>query len=147
MHFGIVAKQASHQLFAQDGAPLGLEQADVRFSGHAIECRINAESPDTFVPAPGTVTDYHPPGGLGVRVDSALYSGYHVPPYYDSLVSKLIVHGATRNECLMRLRRSLEEYVIGGIDTTIALHQRIVGEADFVNGVYDIEWLERLVSS
>ena len=128
------------------GAPLPFRQSDIAFSGHAIECRINAETPDTFRPSPGRVTDYHPPGGLGVRVDSALYAGYTVQPHYDSLVSKLIVHGGTRNECLMRLRRALEEYVIGGIETTIPLHQRIVGETDFVNGDYTIHWLERLIA-
>lgn len=130
------------QIRIADGAPLGLAQPDIKFSGHAIECRITAESPEDFTPSPGRITDYHPPGGLGVRVDSALYSGYGVQPYYDSLVSKLIVHGSTRNECLMRLRRALEEYVIGGIETTIPLHQRIVAEADFVNGEYNIHWLE-----
>jgi acetyl-CoA carboxylase biotin carboxylase subunit len=127
------------------GAPLSFGQEDVKFSGHAIECRINAETPDTFVPAPGRVRDYHPPGGLGVRVDSALYAGYSVPPYYDSLISKLIVHGNTRNECLMRLRRALEEYVIDGVETTIPLHRRLIAESDFVNGSYDIHWLERFV--
>ena len=110
------------------GAPLGYRQADIKLCGHAIECRINAESPDTFAPSPGRVTDYHAPGGLGVRVDSALYHGYDVPPYYDSLIAKLIVHGKSRNECLMRLRRALEEYVIGGIETTIPLHQRLVAD-------------------
>jgi acetyl-CoA carboxylase biotin carboxylase subunit len=129
------------------GAPLAYEQDEISFSGHAIECRINAESPDTFIPSPGRVTDYHPPGGLGVRVDSALYSGYTVQPHYDSLVSKLVVHGTSRNECLMRLRRALEEYVIGGIATTIPLHQRIIEQADFVNGDYDIHWLERMVAA
>jgi acetyl-CoA carboxylase biotin carboxylase subunit len=128
------------------GAPLAYTQDEITFSGHSIECRINAESPDLFVPSPGRVTDYHPPGGLGVRVDSALYSGYTVQPHYDSLVSKLVVHGATRNECLMRLRRALEEYVIGGIETTIPLHQHIVEQADFVNGDYDIHWLERMMA-
>jgi len=128
------------------GTPLSMTQADVTFSGHAMECRINAESPDTFVPSPGQVTDYHPPGGPNVRVDSGLYSGYTVLPYYDSLISKLIVYGTTRNECLMRLRRALEEYVIGGIETTIPLHQIIVNDTDFVNGDYDIHWLERLVA-
>ncbi len=127
------------------GAALSFTQQDVTFSGHAIECRITAESPETFIPCPGRITDYHPPGGLGVRVDSALYSGYDVQPHYDSLVSKLIVHGTTRNECLMRLRRSLEEYVIGGIETTIPLHQKIICEPDFVNGDYDIHWLESFV--
>jgi acetyl-CoA carboxylase biotin carboxylase subunit len=129
------------------GAPLGFSQKDIRFSGHAIECRITAEHPETFIPSPGRVEDYHAPGGLGVRVDSALYSGYAVPPHYDSMIAKLIVHGATRNECLMRLRRALGEYVIGGLDTTIALHQRLVAEPAFVNGDYDIHWLERFVDS
>jgi len=133
------------QLRIAAGSPLSFKQEDIKFSGHAIECRINAETSDTFTPAPGKVRDYHPPGGLGVRVDSALYAGYTVPPYYDSLISKLIVHGATRNECLMRLRRSLEEYVIAGIDTTIPLHRRLVNAPDFVNGEYDIHWLERFV--
>ena len=127
------------------GSPLSFKQADVKLSGHAIECRINAETPDTFIPAPGRIRDYHPPGGLGVRVDSALYAGYSVPPYYDSLISKLIVHGTSRNECLMRLRRALEEYVIEGVQTTIPLHRRLIAESDFVNGNYDIHWLERFV--
>ena len=133
------------QIRVATGAPLGFGQADIKFSGHAIECRINAEHPETFIPCPGRITDYHPPGGLGVRVDSGLYSGYRMPPYYDSLVAKLIVAGTNRNECLMRLRRALEEYVVGGIDTTIALHQRLIAQPDFVNGDYDIHWLERLV--
>ncbi|HEV7996092.1 MAG TPA: acetyl-CoA carboxylase biotin carboxylase subunit [Stellaceae bacterium] len=133
------------QLRIADGAPLGYRQAEIRLSGHAIECRINAENPETFRPSPGRVTDYHAPGGLGVRVDSALYQGYEVPPYYDSLISKLIIHGRTRNECLMRLRRALDEYVIGGIETTIPLHQRLVNAADFINGDYDIHWLERFM--
>ncbi len=127
------------------GAPLGYTQDNLRFSGHAIECRINAEDPDTFQPSPGRVGDYHPPGGLGVRVDSAIYSGYAIPPYYDSMIGKLIVHGANRNECLMRLRRCLEEYVIDGIKSTIPLHQRLVANPDFVNGDYDIHWLEKFV--
>ncbi len=133
------------QLRIAAGAPLGYRQAEIRLSGHAIESRINAENPKTFRPSPGRVTDYHAPGGLGVRVDSALYQGYEVPPYYDSLISKLIIHGKTRNECLMRLRRALEEYVIGGIETTIPLHQRLVDAADFINGDYDIHWLERFL--
>ena len=127
------------------GLPLSFKQSDIVFEGHAIECRINAENPKTFAPSPGLVTDYHAPGGLGVRMDSALYAGYSIPPYYDSLISKLIVHGATRNECLMRLRRSLEEYVIAGVETTIPLHRRLVNAPDFVNGEYDIHWLERFV--
>ncbi len=133
------------QLRIADGAPLGYRQAEIRLSGHAIECRINAESPDDFRPSPGRVTDYHAPGGLGVRVDSALYQGYVVPPFYDSLISKLVIHGRSRSECLMRLRRALEEYVIGGIETTIPLHQRLVEAREFIEGDYDIHWLERFV--
>lgn len=135
------------QIRVAAGTPLQVTQSDIRFRGHAIECRINAEDPETFRPAPGTITDYHPPGGLGVRVDSALFSGYRVPPHYDSMIAKLIVHGATRTECLMRLRRSLEEFVIGGLATTLPLHLRLISESDFVNGVYDIHWLERLMAS
>lgn len=127
------------------GEPLDYTQADISFSGHAIECRINAEDPRTFAPAPGTITDYHTPGGLGVRVDSAAYSGYRVPPYYDSLIAKLIVHGATREECLRRLNRALEEYVIGGIQTTIPVHQALMGNDEFVAGQYNIHWLEGFI--
>jgi acetyl-CoA carboxylase, biotin carboxylase subunit len=133
------------QLRIAAGAPLGFRQTDINLCGHAIECRINAENPDTFRPSPGRVTEYHAPGGLGVRVDSALYQGYEVPPYYDSLISKLIVHGKSRNECLMRLRRALDEYVIGGIETTIPLHQRLAAAARFVDGDYNVHWLERFV--
>ncbi|MEK9754072.1 MAG: acetyl-CoA carboxylase biotin carboxylase subunit, partial [Rhodospirillaceae bacterium] len=128
------------------GAPLGFDQSEVEFNGHAIECRINAENPDTFQPSPGRVGDYHAPGGLGVRVDSGLYSGYSVPPHYDSMIAKLIVHGTNRNECLMRLRRALGEYVIDGLETTIPLHQRLMNASDFVNGDYDIHWLEAFVA-
>jgi len=133
------------QIRVATGATLSLTQKDVKFTGHAIECRINAEDPNTFMPSPGRVTDYHAPGGLGVRVDSALYAGYRVPSYYDSLIAKLIVHGASRNECLMRLRRALEEFVIGGIETSIPLHRRLIAAQDFINGDYDIRWLERFV--
>jgi len=127
------------------GAPLGYEQSDIKFSGHSIECRITAENPDTFQPSPGKIGDYHAPGGLGIRVDSGLYSGYTIPPHYDSMIAKLIVHAPTRNECLMRLKRALGEYVIDGLDTIIPLHQRLIDEPDFVNGDYDIHWLERFV--
>ena len=127
------------------GSRLSFGQDDVRFQGHAIECRINAEDPRTFRPSPGRVTDYHAPGGAGVRVDSGVFAGYTVPPHYDSLVAKLIVHGANRNECLMRLKRALGEYVVGGIDTTIPLHQRLMTEPAFLDGRYDIHWLEGLV--
>ena len=127
------------------GATLNFKQSDINFSGHAIECRINAENPNTFQPSPGKIGTYHAPGGLGVRVDSGLYSGYTVPPHYDSMIAKLIVHGANRNECLMRLRRALSEFIIDGLDTTVALHQRLTCEADFVNGDYDIHWLQKFV--
>ncbi|MEJ2014904.1 MAG: acetyl-CoA carboxylase biotin carboxylase subunit [Limibacillus sp.] len=128
------------------GMPLEITQQDIRFQGHAIECRINAENAETFMPSPGRVSDYHAPGGLGVRVDSGLYSGYAIPPYYDSLIAKLVVHGQSRNECLMRLRRALEEFVIDGVETTIPLHQRLIGETDFINGDYNIHWLEKMLS-
>ena len=130
------------QLRIATGAPLSLTQEKIVYTGHAIECRINAENPRTFIPNPGKISEYHAPGGLGVRVDSTLYSGYTVPPYYDSLVSKLIVHGANRNECLLRLRRCLEEYVIEGIETTVPLHQELISEPRFLDGDYDIHWLE-----
>ncbi len=131
------------QIRVAAGATLGYCQEDITFTGHAIECRINAEHPDTFAPSPGTIQRYHAPGGMGVRVDSALYQGYTVPPHYDSLVAKLIVHGSTRNECLMRLRRALEEFVITGIETTIPLHQQIIASRAFIDGDYDIGWFER----
>jgi acetyl-CoA carboxylase biotin carboxylase subunit len=133
------------QIRIASGAPLSYRQEDIKLFGHAIECRINAENPETFTPSPGRVSEYHAPGGLGVRIDSALYQGYVVPPTYDSLVAKLVVHGATRNECLMRLRRALEEYAIGGVETTIPLHQRLATTPDFIDGAYDIHWLERFV--
>ncbi len=124
------------------GAPLTLRQEDIRFDGHAIECRINAEDPRTFRPSPGTITHFHPPGGLGVRVDSGAYAGYTIPPYYDSLIGKLIVHARTRNECLMRLKRALGEFVVDGIDTTIPLFKSLIAEPDIADGRYDIHWLE-----
>jgi acetyl-CoA carboxylase biotin carboxylase subunit len=127
------------------GEPLGYRQEEIRFSGHAIECRITAEDPETFAPSPGRVDMYHAPGGLGVRVDSALYSGYVVPPHYDSLVAKLVVHGATRAEAIARLRRALAEMVVSGIRTTLPLHQEIVADPEFQAGDYTIHWLERFV--
>ncbi len=133
------------QLRIAAGARLGYLQDEITLRGHAIECRINAESPTDFRPSPGLVSEYHAPGGPGVRVDSALYQGYEVPPFYDSLVGKLVVHGRSREECVMRLRRALAEYVIGGIDTTIPLHQRLVDDPDFRRGAYDIHWLERFL--
>lgn len=134
------------QLRVAAGEPLGYTQADIRFSGHAIECRITAEDPETFAPNPGRVDMYHAPGGLGVRVDSALYSGYTVPPHYDSLVAKLVVHGQTRAEAIARLKRSLDEMVVSGIKTTLPLHQRIVADPEFQAGDYTIHWLEKFVS-
>ena len=134
------------QIRVAAGSEIGFKQEDVPFSGHAIECRINAENPQTFKPSPGLIRNYHTPGGLGVRVDSAVYAGYSIPPYYDSLIAKLIVHGRNRNECLMRLRRALSEFVVDGIETTIPLFQRLVNETDFVNGDYHIHWLEQWLS-
>ena len=131
------------QIRVASGASLTHRQEDVTFSGHAIECRINAENPRTFRPSPGKITYWHPPGGLGVRVDSGAYQGYRIPPNYDSLIGKLIVHGKNRNECLMRLRRCLSEFVIDGIETTIPLFTELVRQPDIVNGMYDIHWLER----
>lgn len=128
------------------GEPLGYGQKDVKIQGHAFECRVNAEDPQTFVPSPGRVTGYHAPGGLGVRVDSGLYAGYRIPPHYDSMIAKLIVSGNTRAEALMRLRRALGEYVIDGIKTTLPLHNRLVQDADFIGGDYDIHWLEKFVA-
>ena len=129
------------------GSPLTLTQEEVGFDGHAIECRINAEHASTFLPSPGKIAYYHPPGGLGVRVDSAVYAGYSIPPNYDSLVGKLIVHGRNRNEAMMRLRRALDEFIVDGIDTTIPLFQALVRNADVQNGFYDIHWLERFLAS
>jgi acetyl-CoA carboxylase biotin carboxylase subunit len=134
------------QIRVAAGEPLGYAQEDIRFNGHAIECRITAEDPETFAPSPGRVDMYHAPGGLGVRVDSALYSGYTVPPHYDSLVAKLVVHGATRAEAIARLKRALAEMVVSGIRTTLPLHQKIVADPDFRAGDYTIHWLERFVA-
>lgn len=131
------------QIRVAAGLPLSFTQEDVVFEGHAIECRINAENPETFAPSPGKVNDFHAPGGLGVRLDSAVFAGYSIPPYYDSLIGKLIVHGRDREECLARLKRSLGEMVVGGIDTTIPLFQRLLQEPDILSGDYDIHWLEK----
>ncbi len=133
------------QIRIASGAPLSFTQDEITFSGHAIECRINAEHAETFRPSPGKISYWHPPGGLGVRVDSGVYQGYNIPPYYDSLIGKLIVHGKTRNECLMRLKRALSEFVIDGIDTTIPLFIELIGQPDVANGVYDIHWLEKFL--
>lgn len=134
------------QLRIAAGDELSLRQEEVTFSGHAIECRINAENPHSFVPSPGTITYWHPPGGPGVRVDSGVYQGYTIPPYYDSLIGKLIVHGQSRNECLMRLRRCLSEFVIDGIETTIPLFKELLQHPDIANGTYDIHWMEKYLA-
>ncbi len=134
------------QIRVAAGLPLGYGQEDIRFTGHAIECRITAEDPESFAPCPGKVTQYHAPGGLGVRVDSALYAGYTVPPHYDSLIAKLIVHAPNRAEAIGRLRRALSEMVVAGIKTTLPLHQRIVEDPEFQAGDYTIHWLERFVA-
>lgn len=134
------------QIRIASGAPLAYKQEDIVFNGHAIECRINAENAFTFQPSPGTIKQFHVPGGLGVRFDSHIYAGYKIPPYYDSLTGKLIVHGKNRNECLMRLRRALDELVVDGIETTIPLFQQLVREPDIIDGQYNIHWLEKYLA-
>jgi acetyl-CoA carboxylase biotin carboxylase subunit len=129
------------------GLPLSFTQDEVVFEGHSIECRINAENPRTFMPSPGLVTDFHAPGGLGVRLDSALYAGYSIPPYYDSLAGKLIVHARDRPEAIARMRRALAEMVVGGVETTIPLFQDLLVDPDIVAGRYDIHWLERWIKA
>jgi acetyl-CoA carboxylase biotin carboxylase subunit len=131
------------QIRVAQGDGLSVTQEDVWLNGHAIECRINAEDPQTFMPSPGLVKNYVAPGGMHVRVDSGLYTGYKVPPYYDSMIGKLIVYGADRNECVRRLKRALEEYVVEGMKTTIPLHQRIIEDQAFLGGGYTIKWLEK----
>ena len=137
----------SAQIRIAAGAPVSMAQDEVRFFGHAIECRVNAEHPATFRPSPGKIAHYHPPGGVGVRVDSAVYQGYVIPPNYDSLVGKLIVHGRTRNEALMRLRRALDEFIVDGVDTTLPLFRTLVRNPDVQNGLYDIHWLEHFLAT
>ena len=134
------------QIRVAAGADLTLKQSDIRFHGHAIECRINAVNPVSFRPSPGKIVHYHPPGGLGVRVDSAVYHGYTIPPFYDSLVGKLIVHGKSRNECVARLKRSLDEFVIEGIETTLPLFRTLVRNQDIIDGNYHIHWLEHFLA-
>jgi acetyl-CoA carboxylase biotin carboxylase subunit len=136
----------NEQIRIAAGAPLSVTQDEVSFWGHSIECRVNAENPETFRPSPGRVAYFHPPGGVGVRVDSAVYQGYTIPPNYDSLVGKLIVHGRTRTEALMRLRRALDEFVVDGIETTLPLFRRLVRNPDIQNGLYDIHWLEKFLA-
>ena len=130
------------QIRIADGKPLSVTQEELVFSGHAIECRINAENPFTFLPSPGKVTAYHPAGGMHVRVDSGLYAGYSIPPFYDSMIAKLIVYGRTREGCLMRLKRALEEMVVEGVETSIPLHAELIRQPDILDGDYSIKWLE-----
>lgn len=130
------------QIRIANGARLSFTQEDVQFNGWAMECRVNAEDPQTFAPSPGRITEFHAPGGLGVRLDSAIYTGYDIPPYYDSLIGKLIVSGRSREECILRMRRALGEMVVGGIKTTIPLFQRLLREPDILDGSYTIHWLE-----
>ncbi len=137
----------NEQIRVASGGGLSVKQKDISFFGHAIECRINAEDPVTFAPSPGTISHFHMPGGLGVRVDSGVYSGYKIPPYYDSLIGKLIVHGRNRVECLMRLRRTLDEIIVDGVKTTLPLFRDLVGNADIANGDYDIHWLEKYLAA
>ncbi len=136
----------NEQIRIAAGAALSITQKDIAIEGHAIECRVNAEHHASFRPSPGRIVSFHTPGGLGVRVDSAAYQGYVIPPHYDSLVGKLIVHGRNRAECLMRLRRSLDEFVVGGVDTTLPLFRTLVRNPDILNGDYDIHWLERFLA-
>ena len=134
------------QIRVAAGERLRLKQSEVSFWGHAIEVRINAEDPQTFMPSPGTIEHYHPAGGVGVRVDAAVYQGYKIPPFYDSLIGKLIVHGRNRSECLMRLNRALDEFVVTGVKTTLPLFQRLIKEPDIISGDYDIHWLEKFLA-
>jgi len=134
------------QIRVAAGGELPVAQSEIAVNGHAIECRINAENPVTFRPSPGKIQQYHPPGGLGVRIDSAAYQGYVIPPYYDSMVGKLIVHGKTRAECLMRLRRALDEMVVDGVETTLPLFRALVREPEIIDGDYHIHWLENYLA-
>ena len=131
------------QILVASGQKLNFSQDDVKIQGHSIECRINAEHPETFIPSPGTVTQYHQPGGLGVRVDSAIYQEYSIPPHYDSMIAKLITYGDTREVSIQKMKGALEEYVIIGIDTNIQLHQKIIKSDEFISGKYDINYMSR----
>ena len=131
------------QILAAYGKEINFKQNEVQFNGHSIECRINAEHPETFIPSPGKISQYHQPGGLGIRIDSALYQGYIIPPHYDSMIAKLITYGDSRNDCIQKMKRALEEYVIIGIDTNIQLHQKIIESEDFLSGNYNINFMSR----
>tara|TARA_Y100000817_G_C16553382_1_gene409788 strand:- start:151 stop:627 length:477 start_codon:yes stop_codon:yes gene_type:complete len=131
------------QILVAYGEKLRLSQENINIKGHSIECRINAENSETFIPSPGKVNQYHQPGGLGVRVDSAVYQGYVIPPHYDSMIAKLITYGDNRSDCIQKMKRALEEFVIIGIDTNIQLHQKIIESEDFISGNYDINYMSR----
>lgn len=133
----------AEQIRVATGMPLSIQTDRIRFRGHAIEIRINAEDPDTFTPSPGKITQFHAAGGLGVRFDSAMYTGYSIPPHYDSMIGKLIVHGRDREECIRRLRRAIRETVVDGIKTTLPLHYWITEQPEFISGNYTIQWLEK----
>jgi len=135
------------QIRIAEGKGLSVKQEDLEFRGHSIECRINAEDARTFAPSPGTIKAYHPAGGMHVRVDSGLYAGYRIPPYYDSMIAKLIVYGRTRESCMMRMRRALEEMVVDGVKTNIPLHQDLLAQPDVIDGNYSIKWLEEWLAS
>ena len=120
------------------------KQNEIKFNGHAIECRINAEDPKTFIPSPGKIEQFHCPGGLGVRIDSGVYAGYSIPPYYDSLIAKLIVHGNNRNECILKLRQAIREMVIEPISSTLELHKNLLETKEVIEGEFDIKWLEQI---
>ena len=131
------------QILVASGEKLSISQNEIKFNGHAIECRINAEHPESFIPSPGKITQYHQPGGLGVRVDSAVYQGYSIPSQYDSMIGKLITYADNRSECIEKMKRALEEYVIMGINTNIQLHQKLVQSSEFQDGKYDINYMSK----
>ncbi len=131
------------QIFVASGEKTKLTQENIKIKGHSIECRINAEHPETFIPSPGKINQYHQPGGLGVRVESAVYQGYVIPSHYDSMIAKLITFGQTRNDCIQKMKRALEEYIVIGIDTNIQLHQKIIDTDEFISGNYDINYMSR----
>ena len=133
------------QILAASGEKLKIKQEDIKIKGHAIECRINAEHPTSFIPSPGKITQYHQPGGLGVRVDSAVYQGYVIPSHYDSMIGKLITYAESRKECIEKMKRALEEYVIMGINTNIQLHQKLIKSNEFNEGKYDINYMSKYI--
>jgi len=131
------------QILAAYGETLKINQNDILLKGHSMECRINAEHPESFIPSPGKISQYHQPGGLGVRVDSAVYQGYTVPSHYDSMIGKLITYADTRSECIAKMKRALEEYIIIGINTNIQLHQNIIQSSEFISGNYNINYMSK----